>query len=108
MVRISISIAAFEALAATSPLGIIGCESELTPNGERLFWLEERWVNKLDAIRMPGESYSDIILWLVEIGRHLGSSRLRRPKDSLNGSGGQSGGQTLGQSGGTDPRTCRR
>jgi hypothetical protein len=56
MIRISISVAAFEALAATSPLGIVGCESELTPNGERLIWLEERWVNKLDAIRMPGES----------------------------------------------------
>jgi hypothetical protein len=75
MIRIPISVAAFEALAATSPLGIVGCESELTPNGERLIWLEERWVNKLDAIRMPGESYSDIILWLVEIGRHLVARR---------------------------------
>jgi hypothetical protein len=67
MIRVSVSVAAFEALATTSPLGIVGCEPELTPNGERLIWLEERWVNKLDAIRMPGESYSDIILWLVEI-----------------------------------------
>jgi hypothetical protein len=75
MIRVSLSVAAFEALAATSPLGIVGCESELTPNGERLIWLEERWVNKLDAIRMPGESYSDIILWLVEIGRHLVARR---------------------------------
>jgi hypothetical protein len=75
MIRVSVSVAAFEALAATSPLGIVGCESELTPNGERLIWLEERWVNKLDAIRMPGESYSDIILWLVEIGRHLVARR---------------------------------
>jgi len=45
----------------------VGYESELTPNGERLIWLEERWINKLDAIRMPGESYSDVILWLVQI-----------------------------------------
>jgi hypothetical protein len=75
MIRISISVAAFEALAATSPLGIVGCESELTPNGERLIWLEERWVNKLDALRMPGESYSDIVLWLVEIGRHIVARR---------------------------------
>jgi hypothetical protein len=67
MIRISISIAAFEALAATSPRGAVGYESELTPNGERLIWLEERWINKLDAIRMPGESYSDVILWHVEI-----------------------------------------
>jgi hypothetical protein len=75
MIRIPISVAAFEALAATSPLGIVGCESELTPNGERLIWLEERWVNKLDALRMPGESYSDIVLWLVEIGRHIVARR---------------------------------
>jgi hypothetical protein len=75
MIRISISVAAFEALAATSPLGAAGYESELTPNGERLIWLEERWINKLDAICMPGESYSDIILWLVEIGRHLMAHR---------------------------------
>jgi len=34
---------------------------------ERLIWLEERWINKLDAIRMPGESYSDVILWLAEL-----------------------------------------
>ncbi len=45
----------------------VGYESELTPNGERLIWLEERRINKLGAIRMPGESYSDVILWLVQI-----------------------------------------
>ena len=39
MIRISISVAAFEALAATSPLGTVGYESELTPNGERLICL---------------------------------------------------------------------
>jgi hypothetical protein len=75
MIRIPISVAAFEALAATSPLGTAGYESELTPNGERLILLEERWINKLDAIRMPGESYSDVILWLVELGRHLVARR---------------------------------
>jgi hypothetical protein len=67
MIRIAISHAAFEALAATLPLETVGYESELTPNGERLIWLEEVWINKLDAIRMPGESYSDVILWLAEL-----------------------------------------
>ncbi len=67
MIRVSISVAAFEALAPTLPLETVGYESELTPNGERLIWLEKRWINKLDAIRMPGESYSDVILWLVQI-----------------------------------------
>jgi hypothetical protein len=32
--------AAFEALAATLPLGTVGYENELSPKGERLIWLE--------------------------------------------------------------------
>jgi hypothetical protein len=67
MIRISITVAAFEAIASTLPLGTVGYESEPSPKGERWIWLEETWINKLDAIRMPGESYSDAILWLVEI-----------------------------------------
>jgi hypothetical protein len=67
MIRISISIAAFEAIVGTLPLGTVGYESEPSPKGERWIWLEETWLNKLDAIRMPGESYSDVILWLVQI-----------------------------------------
>jgi hypothetical protein len=78
MIRISISIAAFEALAATLPLGTAGYESEPSPNGERWIWLEETWLNKLDAIRMPGESYSDVILWLVEI-----EGRSRNPSSTM-------------------------
>jgi hypothetical protein len=30
-------------------------------------WLEEIWLSKLDAMRKPGESYSDVILGLVEL-----------------------------------------
>jgi hypothetical protein len=30
--------------------------------------LEEVWLGKLDAMRKPGESYSDVILRLVELG----------------------------------------
>jgi len=67
MVRIAISEAAFEAIADTSSLGTVDYESELTPNGERLIWLDEREIDKLDAIRMPGEPYSDVILWLAEL-----------------------------------------
>jgi len=67
MIRIAITEAAFEALASTLPLSSAGVEPQLNANGERLIWLEEAWINKLDAIRMPGESYSDVILWLAEI-----------------------------------------
>ena len=67
VIRISVSVAAFEALTATLPLGTVGYESEPCPKGERWIWLEEAWANKLAAVRMPGESYSDAILWLVEL-----------------------------------------
>jgi hypothetical protein len=42
MVRIAISAEAFEAIAATMPLGSVGYENERTAKGERLIWLEAR------------------------------------------------------------------
>jgi hypothetical protein len=50
------------------PLGSVGCEAERTEKGEAHIWLEERWVNKLAALRGPGESYSDVILRLAAVG----------------------------------------
>ncbi|HTR13893.1 MAG TPA: hypothetical protein VMI72_11715 [Roseiarcus sp.] len=67
MIPISITPAAFDALAATLPLGSVSFEPQLDEKGERLIWLEETWVNKLAYLRGPGESYSDVILRLVEI-----------------------------------------
>jgi hypothetical protein len=62
MIRISISAAAFEAIAATMPLGSVGYEHEPDAKGERQIWLEPRFVDRLCALRGPGESYSDVIL----------------------------------------------
>jgi len=39
-IRISIISAAFEAIAATLPLGSVGFEPELDAKGERMIWLE--------------------------------------------------------------------
>jgi hypothetical protein len=64
MIRIAITAAAFEAIKATLPLGSVGFEPEPDAKGERYVWLEEGWVNKLGAMRGPGESYSDVILRL--------------------------------------------
>src|SRR5271166_2565805 len=94
MIRIAITVEAFEAIVAALPFGTVAYELEPNANGERLIWLEEVWINKLDAIRMPGESYSDVVLWLAE---------LEAAKDSLNGSRGTIRGQTPGQSRGQDP-----
>ena len=67
MTRIAITPAAFDAIAATLPLGSVTFEQQLGANGERFIWLEGRILNKLAAERRRGESYSDVILRLVEI-----------------------------------------
>jgi hypothetical protein len=65
MIRIAISQAAFEAIAATLPLGSVAFEAELDANGQRYVWLEPAVVNRLRSLRGPGESYSDAILRLA-------------------------------------------
>lgn len=69
MIRLAISTEAFDALDAVSdllPLGTVNFEREPDANGERLIWLAPDVFNKLRALRDPGESYSDLILKLVE------------------------------------------
>jgi hypothetical protein len=68
MTRIAITIEAYQALVATLPLGSVAYEPEPNAKGERVIWLEEVWLSKLNAMRKPGESYSDVILRLVELG----------------------------------------
>jgi hypothetical protein len=62
MIRIAISRAAFEAIASTMPLGSVGYEREANANGERYVWLAPNVVDRLKAMRGPGESYSDVIM----------------------------------------------
>jgi hypothetical protein len=66
MIRIAITAEAFEAVARILP-GSVGYERQPTDNGERLIWLEPHIVAKLRALRGLGESYSDVILRLVEL-----------------------------------------
>ena len=68
MVRIAISQAAFDAIAATLPLGSTGYENAVNERGERLIWLERRMLDKLNSYRRPGESYSDVILRVAAEG----------------------------------------
>jgi hypothetical protein len=65
MIRISIPAAAFDAVAATLP-GSVLFECEPNEKGERQIWLEPRYVDRLKAMRGPGESYSDVILRLAK------------------------------------------
>jgi hypothetical protein len=66
MIRIAISQAAFDAIASTMPLGSVGYENDANELGERLIWLAPNVVDRLRALRGPGESYSDVILRLAK------------------------------------------
>jgi hypothetical protein len=65
MIRIAISQAAFDAIAATLPPGSTGYENKVDEQGRRLIWLERRMLDKLNSYRRAGESYSDVILRLA-------------------------------------------
>ena len=60
MIRLAISQAAFEAITSTLPVGFVAFDPEANEKGERLIWLEAAVVDKLGAMRRPGESYSDV------------------------------------------------
>jgi hypothetical protein len=62
VVRIAITVEAFEAIARTLPLGSVAVEAEPNERGERLIWLEAAMADRIGAMRGPGESYSDVIL----------------------------------------------
>jgi hypothetical protein len=65
MIKIAISVEAFEAICATLPLGSVGYENQINEQGERLIWLDHAVAARLGAMRGPGESFSDVILRLV-------------------------------------------
>jgi hypothetical protein len=67
MIRIAITEAAFAAIADTMPFGDVGYERDLDAQGQRLIWVEAAVADKLATMCGPGESYSDVILRLVEI-----------------------------------------
>jgi hypothetical protein len=67
MIRIAITPAAFEAIERTLALGTVAAESQVDEKGERLIWLEERRLDKLNTIRRPGESYSEAIIRLAAL-----------------------------------------
>ena len=72
MIRIAISPAAYEAIATKLPLGSVGCEHAPNATGERLVWLEAAIVDRLSAMREPGEDYSDVILRLARLEASAG------------------------------------
>jgi hypothetical protein len=53
MIRIAITAEAFDAIAATLPLGTVAAVPQVNAKGEPLIWLERVWVDKLAALRGP-------------------------------------------------------
>ena len=54
MIRIAISVEAFEAIARTLPLGSVAVEAEPNEHGERLIWLEDAMADRLGAMPWTG------------------------------------------------------
>jgi hypothetical protein len=62
VIRIAISREAYDAIYATLLLGSVAVEPEANAKGERLIWLDDRWVDRLAAMRGPKATYSEVIL----------------------------------------------
>jgi hypothetical protein len=95
MIRIAIGQAAFEAIARTLPLGNVGYENKTNEQGHRLIWLDRAVVDRLRALRGAGESFSDVILRLVESEARPRWTRQPSPSYARRGSQQRRGPQTL-------------
>ena len=65
MIRIAITRATFDAIAATLPFGSVSYK-HVNERGERYVWLPLNVVDRLKAQRRPSEGYSDVILRLAK------------------------------------------
>jgi hypothetical protein len=61
MIRIAISVEAFEAIATTLPLGNVAFENKTNEQGQRLIWLDRAMVDRLRAMRGPGETGGPLV-----------------------------------------------
>ena len=67
MIRIALSDATYDAIASTLPRG--SARWPMQRDGDQGFiQVEAAVVDRMRAIRRPGESYSAVILRLVELG----------------------------------------
>jgi hypothetical protein len=55
MIRIAISVEAFEAIAQTLPLGNVSFENAANEHGQRRIWLDRAVVDRLRSLRGLGE-----------------------------------------------------
>jgi hypothetical protein len=69
MIGVTISGKAYAAIAFTLPVGS-PFEAEIAPDHEYRVWLPRAVVNRLRAVREPGETFSDVILRLTDGGSY--------------------------------------
>jgi hypothetical protein len=69
MIGITISGKAYSAIATTLRASY-AVEREIAPDGEYRVWVPRTIVERLLALREPGETFSDVILRLVERGSY--------------------------------------
>ena len=68
MIGITISGEAFAAVVSTLPATGSAAEAKVAPDREYRVWLPGDVVNRLRALREPGETFSGVILRLAERG----------------------------------------
>ena len=68
MIGITISGEAYAAVVSTLPRAGSVTETKVAPKGECRIWLPPDVVNRLRALREPGETFSGVILRLAERG----------------------------------------
>ena len=65
MIRLSVTPAAHAVIVATMPASA-STEKHPTTRGDVRVWVEPEYVDRLRAMRKPGESFSDVIVRLAE------------------------------------------
>jgi hypothetical protein len=65
VIKIAISVEAFQAIAESLPFGSVAVEPERAPDGRVEIWVAPNVLAKLKMLRRPSESYSDLILALA-------------------------------------------
>jgi hypothetical protein len=70
MIGVTITGKAYAVIAPTLPAGSVA-EKEIDPSLEYRVWLPREIVTRLKALRNPGETFSDVILRLGDLGSCL-------------------------------------
>jgi hypothetical protein len=69
VIEIAVTAEAYEAIVSTLDRDAVARRRIRNAKGEYLIHLDEKTVDRLTALRRPGESYSDVIVRLAELSK---------------------------------------